>query len=492
MPLMHFQKTLLEKVRHAPDQPGCYLMRDWSGKIVYIGKANSLRKRVSSYFRLATLRNASPKSLALLHSIRDIEFIVCNSDAEAILTEGKLIKEYKPRFNVKFRDDKRFLLIKADPCETFPRLSLCRIQTDNKSMYFGPFPSSSVARMAFDIVIKKLGLRQCTVRMPDRQTYKHCINDIVAYCSAPCINKITAEQYRKRFNLACELLGSPKAGFIEEIKNEMNKSASVQDFERAVVLRDLMLYMRDLATRRISMTADRKTKMQDTATALREITTFLRLPHIPHLIEAFDISSISGTYCVGSMVCFVDGHAKPQRYRRYKIKSEETHDDTAMMAEIVRRRFTRIKTENLEIPNMVLIDGGAVHAKSARRELRKLGFGQIPVIGLAKRYEELYCDWTSKPIRLPLDSSALKLLQRIRDEAHRFAISYHLKLRHKRIRESILDEIPEIGPKRKKILLNHFGSVQKIAKATAEELSNVPTISKKMATIILEKLSNTT
>ena len=486
---MQFPKSLLEKVREAPDQPGCYIMRDWSGKIVYIGKASSLRKRVSSYFRQATLRRATPKSRALLHSIRDIEFIVCKSEAEAILTEGKLIKEYKPRFNVKFRDDKRFLLIKANPGEPFPRLSLCRIQNDNQSLYFGPFPSSSVARMALDIVVKKTGLRQCKVREPDKQTYKHCINDIVAYCSAPCINKISPDEYKKRFNMACELLSSAKAGFIEEIREEMNHAASLQDFERAAVLRDLMLYMRDALTRRISMTADKKLKLQNIATALNEITRFLKLPRTPHLIEAFDISSISGTYCVGSMVCFVDGNPQPQRYRRYKIKSTEAHDDIAMMAEVVRRRFTRIKAENLEVPDMVLIDGGALHAESARRELKKLGFKQIPVIGLAKRYEELYCQWSSSPVRLPFDSPALKLLQRIRDEAHRFAISYHLRLRQKCIRESILDEIPGLGPQRKKILLQHFGSVYKIAKATVEELASLPTISKKMATIILEKLS---
>ena len=238
------QNSLKKKLQTLPDRPGCYLMRDRRGTIIYVGKAVSLRKRVRSYFRDASLRSASPKLRSLVHSVADLEFVPTRNEAEAILTEGRLIKDYRPRYNVSFRDDKRFLLIRADLAEPFPRLRLCRFERPDGARYFGPYASSAAARMALDFAEKKFGLRKCSPRVPDATTCRHCINDIVRYCSAPCVGRIGEAEYRGRVEEAAAFLRGEKGELLRRMREEMERLSAALEFERAAALRDRIEQMR--------------------------------------------------------------------------------------------------------------------------------------------------------------------------------------------------------------------------------------------------------
>jgi excinuclease ABC subunit C len=227
-----------QKLKALPDKPGCYLMRDRKGTIIYVGKAISLRKRVASYFRDSTLRKAPPKLRSMVNSIADIEVITVKGEAEALLTESNLIKTYRPRYNVLMRDDKQYPSLRADPREPFPRITTCRIIRDDTALYFGPFPSDSVVHTVLDFVEKRFGLRKCTPIHPDADTYEHCINDIVRFCSAPCVARVTPEEYRARFDDACAFLRGERMGIINELKEQMQHAAHEQDYEKAAILRD--------------------------------------------------------------------------------------------------------------------------------------------------------------------------------------------------------------------------------------------------------------
>ena len=238
---MKIPERVKRKLDDLPDRPGCYMMRDRRGRIVYVGKAASLRKRVRSYFRDATFRNAPPKLRGLIRSVADIDIIVVRTEAEALLTEGRLIKDYKPRYNVSFRDDKRFLLLRADPDVPFPRLKLCRIRRKDPARYFGPYASSAAARATLDFAEKQFGLRKCTPRIPDRDTYRHCMNDIIRHCSAPCIGTVDETGYHERFEEACAFLRGERPTILQELRDAMGAAAAALDFERAAALRDTWL-----------------------------------------------------------------------------------------------------------------------------------------------------------------------------------------------------------------------------------------------------------
>ncbi|NQT91556.1 MAG: excinuclease ABC subunit UvrC, partial [Lentisphaerae bacterium] len=475
-----------------PDKPGCYLFRDRRGRIIYVGKAASLRKRVQSYFRDATLRSANPKLRGLIRSVADLDFVVVRNEAEAVLTEGRLIKEYKPRYNVSFRDDKRFLLLRADAGQPFPQLKLCRIRRDDEAAYFGPYASAAAARETQDFVEKTFGLRKCSPRIPDGETYRHCINDIVRYCSAPCVGKVDADTYAERFEEACAFLRGKRPAYLKEIEQKMLEASREMDFEKAAALRDTLLSVRAAVKQNARVSSTPEMKRMRAIEGIRELKTVLDLPKIPRTIEAFDVSNISGTYAVASMVCFVDGVPRRNRYRRFRIRTVQGSDDPAMMAEVVRRRFSRVLREGERLPDLVLVDGGLTQLGAASSELCRLGQPDLPVAGLAKKLEELYRGGQRLPVRLPADSPGLQVLQRLRDEAHRFAIAYHLRLRGRRIRESALDEIPGVGPRKKEALLNRFGSVSRLAAATEDELASVAGIGRRLATTILEELGETT
>ncbi len=474
-----------DKLAALPDKPGCYLMRDRKGTIIYVGKALSLRRRVQSYFRPATLRDAPPKLRSLINSVADLETVTVRNEAEALLTESALIKQYRPRFNIVLRDDKRYLALRADPRDPVPRLATCRILRDDHALYFGPFPSAAVVRAVLDFTEKRYGLRKCHPIHPDAETYKHCINDIVRFCSAPCVARVTPEAYRARFDEACAFLRGERLGVIEEVKAQMQVAAAARDFEKAATLRDTWIALREMVKQRVRAVATPEMHAADALAGLRELQRLLGLPAVPALIEGFDISNLFGTHSVASLVAAADGLPDRRLYRRFRIRTVEGADDPRSMAEVIGRRYARVRDEGKPLPGLVLIDGGVTQLRAARAALASLGLGHVPAVGLAKQQEEIVLDDGRPPLLLPRDSDALRVLTRLRDEAHRFALDYHRRLRGRLIRESALDEIPGIGPAKKNALLTRFGSVHRLARASLADLESVPGIDRTLAEAIL-------
>jgi excinuclease ABC subunit C len=474
-----------------PDRPGVYIMRDRTGRVIYVGKAVSLRKRVQTYFRAATLRHADPKLRGLIKSVADLDVLELRTEEEATLTEGRMIKEYRPRYNVSFRDDKRFLLLKIDMKEPFPRLTLARIRKEDGAVYLGPYGSAASARAAQEFVEKRYGLRQCRPRVPTAVDHRHCINDIVRYCSAPCIGAVDRAGYAERVVEACAFLRGERREVLAELEAEMKAAAAERDFERAAALRDTLLKLREALRRRVRGDKSFSVKAEEARAGVLALQAVLGLPAPPEVIECYDISNISGTHAVGSLVCAVHGEPARARYRLFRVKTVEGIDDPGMMAEVIRRRFSRALAERQPLPDLVVVDGGITQLRAARAELDRLGLSSLPAAGLAKRFEELHYEvpGVRSPILLPEDSVALKVLKQIRDEAHRFALTYHRKLRAQRIRDSRLDEIAGIGKKRKAILLSHFGSVRRLRRATPEEIAAVPGIGGEMARVIADALA---
>lgn len=487
---MSFSKIIRDKLKALPDEPGCYLMRDRDGKIVYVGKAASLRKRVQSYFREHTRRTAQPKIRSLINSIADFDIVVLKSEAEAILTEGKLIKEYRPYYNTLWKDDKRFLMIRVDVQHPFPTLQKCRIRKNDGAVYFGPYTSGLAVKVAIEFLERQFGLRRCRPRVPDGDSYKHCSNDIVANCSAPCVGRVSEADYRARVDTACAFLRGERMEVLKALRADMEKASDEQRFEDAAALRDLLLHLQTTVKERAKVRKTPKMKQDEARLGLAELQKQLKLPTEPRVIECFDISNISGTNSVASMVCSVDGVPYPNRYRRFRIKTVEGADDPRSMAEVVHRRYSRLLNEQKPLPGLVMVDGGITQLRAAKAELVALGLDALPIVGLAKRYEELVWDveHNSGNLVLPRHSAGLTVVTRLRDEAHRFAISYHRDLRRKRIMESRLDEIPGIGASKKEALLKHFGSIARLARAEVEAIAEAPGIGRKTAELIRSEL----
>ncbi len=524
---------LKAKLRDVPHKPGVYLMKDRFGSIIYVGKAKSLRKRLSSYFTPAKSRMADLKTRALIKSIWDFEIHVVRNEPESLLLEGKLIKEYRPKYNVSFRDDKRFLLLKVHLDDPFPRFQLCRLRKEDGSRYFGPFPHSGALRTTIQWMNKEFGLRNCRPLFPGENDYKHCNDDIIKNCSAPCIGNISEVDYKERVEAACEFLAGKSKLMLESLKAEMQHAAEKLDFERAADLRDMLDQMKKTVSptrqfrrgRGVPKTGDGIDPMED----VRELQEVLMMDRPPLVMECFDISNISATHNVASMVRFTNGAPDNQNYRRYRIKTVQGQDDFASMAEVVRRRYSRILLEARErvgeeadysqegplealrrlekelevrdeigvsgggkkakrfvrLPDLVIVDGGKGQLSSACKELQRLGLQELPIIGLAKQREEIFRPGQSDPIVLDHGRGALKMLQRIRDEAHRWANGYNELLMKRRVSESILDDCPGVSLRRKKALLETFGSVARLRKATAEQIAAVEGISATLAESIL-------
>lgn len=488
---MEFSKAIKEKLKMLPDQPGCYLMRDRDGKIIYIGKAASLRKRVQSYFRKHTRKTAQPKIRSLINSIEDFDIVVLKSEAEAILTEGKLIKEFRPHYNTLWKDDKRFQMIRVDMQHPFPTITRCRIKKNDGAMYFGPYTSGMAAKVAVEFLERRFGVRRCRPRRPDAETYKHCNDDIIANCSAPCIGNVSEEEYRLRIEDVCAFLQGDRMDILKDLRAEMHHFAGEQKFEEAAALRDMLMHLHDAVKEKAKVRKTPKMKQDEARKGLKELQNQLGLSAEPRVIECFDISNISGTNSVASMVCSVDGVPFPNRYRRFRIKTVKGADDPRSMAEVVRRRYSRLQRENKPFPGLIMVDGGITQLRAAKAELVELGLDDLPIVGLAKRYEEIVWDYVGNTgnLILPRHSAGLTVVTRLRDEAHRFAITYHRELRSKRIMESRLDEIPGIGPSKKELLLKHFGSIARLKKARVEEIAEAPGIGVKTAQIIKDELN---
>ena len=478
------------KLVDLPHKPGIYLMKDRLGTVIYVGKARDLRKRVGQYFHPSRRMGWDVKFRALVDSISDFDVHTVKGEAEALLLESRLIKEYKPRYNVSFRDDKRYLMLKVNLKDPIPRFGLTRLKIDDGARYFGPFPSSTALRRTLDLARHKFNLRGCKPLTPGENDYKHCLYGHLEVCSAPCVEKVSREQYRMQVESACAFLDGHCAEMAGELEAAMQKAAEAQDYERAAKLRDQIDALRDTTrkTTRYHRLPNELPLAIDPKRDLALLAKELGLASPPARIEGFDISNISGTFMVASMVVFRNGRPANGDYRRYKMKSVQSQDDFACMAEAVGRRYARLKKEKRPMPDLIVIDGGKGQLSSAVGELKQLGLEKVPIIGLAKEFEEIYFPNQNKSLRLGLDNNALKLLQRVRDESHRFANTFNAELRLKKISESVLDDFPGIGVGRKTRLLKHFGSVAKLREATVEEIIAVPGFGTKTAAALRDYL----
>ena len=465
------------KIADLPHKPGVYLMKDRFGTVIYVGKARDLRKRVSTYFHPSRRMSWDLKLNALIEAVHDLDTHSVRTEPEALLLEGKLIKEYQPRYNISFRDDKRFLLVKVNLNDPIPRFVLTRLRQEDGARYFGPFVHSASARHTLTLARRKFNLRGCRPFTPGPEDYKHCLYGHLKYCTAPCIGNIPLEDYRRQVVAACDFLDGQTGEMERDLEEQMKKAAAAEEFEKAAQYRDALSDLRRTTqkTKKFPRTPYTLPIALDSKRDLAELARELNLSAAPSRIEGFDISNISGTFAVASLVSFRDGKPDRSNYRRFRMKTVTGQDDFACMAETVRRRYTRLAREAPgALPDLIVIDGGKGQLNSAMAELVLLGLQQIAVIGLAKEFEEIYRPGQPEPLRLGHDSGALKLLQRVRDESHRFANTYNAQLRLKKISESILDEFPGIGQQRKMALLKKFGSVQRLRLATLEDIAAVP------------------
>ena len=517
---MAVSEHIRKKLSAVPHKPGVYLHKDRFGTVIYVGKALDLRKRVSQYFQKSRRHGWDLKFNTLVEAIHDFDIHVVRSEPEALLLESKLIKEFKPRFNISLRDDKRYLMLKVNLNDPIPNFTFTRLKKDDGARYFGPFVNSLALRNTVALARKQFNLRGCRVFTPGAADYKHCLYAHLKNCTAPCVGNVTQAQYLEQVKAACDFLEGQCREMQPQLEAEMKKAAAAHDFEKAAELRDLIRDLNDTwkKTEKFTRVPYNLPLAINPESDLVALAKILDLPAPPMRIEGFDISNISGTFVVASCVSFKNGRPDRANYRRFKIKGFAGQDDFASIAEVVRRRYSRLKNENenavapeqktndedsglaipqelqklvnetarkvrcghavknspTALPDLILIDGGKGQLGMACAELKKLGLEKIPVIGLAKEFEEIYLPDKSLPLRLGLDHPAVKLLQRLRDECHRVANSYNAQLRLKKISESVLDEFPGIGETRKKALLKKFGSVQRLKMATLEQLSAIP------------------
>ena len=462
---------LRERLKTVPNRPGCYLMRDARGVIIYVGKAKNLRHRVLGYFRPGA-RHA-PKVRSMVNTVADLEFMTVKNEAEALLTEASLIKKYKPHFNILMRDDKRYLALRADLSLDFPMFTTCRIVREDGAMYFGPFPSAPVVRAAKDFVEKHYGLRGCRCIFPDEDAKRHCMADKIRYCTAPCLGRITPEEYRRRFDEACAFLNGDRPQVIGDLVAEMETAATECDFEKAARLRDTIGALREM-TKRHFVRKSPEMRKEDALKGIAELADALKLKTPPRVIECVDISNLFGTHSVASLVVSIDGMPDRRYYRHFRIETVEGADDPRSMAEIVRRRYGPESSLTSKSPraDLFICDGGITQLRAARAAFKEIGVTDIPTVGLAEKMEILVTDDERGEIVLPRDSQGLFVAIRLRDEAHRFAITHHRSLRDRTIRESVLDEIPGIGPAKKVALLKRFRSTRGIGKASVEDIAS--------------------
>jgi excinuclease ABC subunit C len=569
-------EQIKNKLALLPAQPGCYLMKDRQGTIIYVGKAKVLKNRVRSYFT----GSHDGKTLRLVNEIEDFEYIVTSSDMEALLLEINLIKKYDPKYNIMLKDDKSYPFIKLT-AERHPKLIITRKVKKDSGKYFGPYPNVQAANETKKLLDRIYPLRKCST-LPDRV----CLYYHLGQCLAPCVKEVSKEEYKQITDEISRFLNGGYKDIKQDLTAKMAAAAEELDFERAKEFRDKIAHIEATMEKQKMTTTDftdrdvfgysvdkgwmcvqvffiRQGKLIEREVSMfpihnepeEDILTYLgqfysknehfkpkeilvpegvdlemaegllgvkvlkpqrgkkkELVHLasknarialeekfslidrdeertikavenlgkqmgiytPHRIESFDNSNIQGTDPVSAMIVFIDGKPEKREYRKYKIKSVKGPDDYESMREVVRRRYTRVLREALPLPDLIIIDGGKGHIESARDVLEnELGL-DIPIAGLAKddrhRTSQLLYGNPLQVIELPRNSQEFYLLQRIQDEVHRFAITFHRQLRGKSAFQSILDDIDGIGEKRKKALLKHFGSVKKMREATVEEL----------------------
>lgn len=606
------EMSLHEKLAQLPDKPGVYLFRDSAGQILYVGKARSLKNRVSTYFQKESAGN--PRLQLLLGKACDLDSILCDSEMEALLLEYNLIKEHHPPYNIRFRDDKRFPFIKVVLTDPFPYMTIVRKRENDKNRYFGPFVSSQAMRETLKILRKIFQIRSCTMKITGHD--RPCLYYHLKECTAPCISKINREEYRKTIEGAIQFLEGRGETLIKELKNSMETSAENLRFEQAAGIRDQIeslekallrqkvvsergqdedyvgvaskagLYagevfhvrqgrligkeevvfesaevseesnlqaflekyyqergpiptrillsreipeigvlekflsekagspvqvempkrgekkrMLDLleknARHSLEMALLKEMRMQGMMEALESLQKLFHLPVLPFRIEGYDISTLFGRESVGSMVVFRGGKPEKKDYRKFFIAHAAAPDDFAMMEEMLMRRFqhfgpsgTPLPSQSEDssfsaVPDLILLDGGRGQLSVGVKVLKRFPHLRIPILSLAKEEEEIYHPEFSKPVQLSRHHSGLKLLQQVRDEAHRFAVTYHKARRDKQVSRSTLETVPGIGEKRARKLLTAFGSLDQIKVAEPARISQVLQCSRSLADKVL-------
>jgi len=611
--------TIPEKLRRLPDKPGIYLMKNAGGEIIYVGKAVSLKNRVRSYFQAG--QNLSPKVRSMVSHVTDLDYILTDSEVEALILENNLIKKHRPKYNIRLKDDKTYPYLKVTVDEDYPRVLMTRRVLRDGAKYYGPYTDVGAVKDTLHILRKLFPLRTCKKKSVEREK-RACLNYHIKQCLAPCAGRIDPARYGEMVREISLFLEGRQEDLIKQLSAEMEKAAAELSFERAAELRDRLLALQKVVEKQKIVTCDlgdqdviamvregdescmqvffirggkllgrehyildetagladgevlnafikqyynqveyvpgeillpgvleeegviaswlaekrggrvrfrvprrgeklrllelveknaaeqlanhraqREREQARTIGAMDELQLALGLPDRPWRIEGFDISNTQGTESVGSMVVFERGMPKNQDYRRFKIKTVEGPNDFASMQEVIRRRFSRALKEQADaksgklaeekakfavIPDLVIIDGGKGQLNAAREAMRELGFSAVPTFGLAKENEWLFTEDRSEPIILARNSEGLYLIQRVRDEAHRFAVTYHRMLRGQRNLRSLLDDIPGVGPKRRKALLEHFRSMSRLKQATVDELTTIDGISRSLAEDIFE------
>ena len=623
------QSPFEHRLRVTPEKPGVYLMKDARNEVLYVGKASVLRNRLRSYF--GSRNGQPPKIRRMMSRMTDFEFIVTDTEAEALILENTLIKRYKPYFNARLKDDKTYPYLKIDLTEDFPRVYITRQVAQDGARYFGPFATASSVRKTMDLIKKLFPYRSCTKVITGRDP-RPCLEYYIHRCVAPCSGLATKEEYAQVVQQVIMFMEGNTEAVTRELKKKMVSAAEELEFERAAVLRDQVRGIDQVAeeqqvkvesnsggemdfialaqgtnetwveiffirrgkligrdhffmegtqddspevimgqfVRQFYQTAlvippvvyiqhpledhelirdwmkerrsggvrlvcpkrGQQKKLMDVVEenavqglaqhrikwlnnsdvlqqAMGELEEELSLPALPLRMECYDISHVQGTNLVGSMVVFQGGRPKTSHYRRFQIQTVDGVDDYASMQEMLRRRFKRLadsrserqQTSSLEStsggkdlsawaiePDLVIIDGGKGHLSAALEVLLELGLDDIPLAALAKENEWLYVPHTPEPIELPRNSQGLYLVQRIRDEAHRFAITYHRNLRSKSGLRSSIDMVTGIGPKRKRMLLRRFGSIQGIKDAPIDDIAAVPGLTRSLAVRLKQTL----
>ena len=617
-------ERLREQRLSLPDQPGVYVFRDRRGKVIYVGKAKSIRKRVASHFSNPTMYGTT----ALTSEIDDIQPLVVTTEAEALLTEQNFIKQYKPKFNIRLRDDKSYPYIAISLDEDFPRVYFTRERHKSKRVYFGPYSSAKRVRNTLDLLGKIFLFRSCEGTEPGRHSGSPCLDYYIKRCGAPCVGYVSKEEYREGIDGVVAFLSGRFKQIERDLEKKMYFAAGQQDYEQATIERNRLQSVKALLERqrvaeggagtydavavalegteanaqvfqvrdgvlsdrqsfyldnqaeqnaaivveefmlqfyagalsipplivvqgvvaegselgvlgellgerrgsqveiraserggklRILELAERNAKLaldqeklkserkrQQRVDSLNGLQSALNLDTLPVRIECFDISHVGGTHTVASMVVFEGGAPKKSDYRRFTIRSHDGNDDFASMSEVLGRRFAQWEKQTEKspydanrdasfaaLPNLIVIDGGKGQLGAGVGPLQGFIDRGVAVVSLAKRIEEVFLPGVPNPVLMAHDTPELQLLQRVRDEAHRFAITHHRIRRDKAMTESIMDELPGIGPSRKRALLKHFGSPEAVLGASREDLENVPGFPQKVARDLYAHLNKT-
>jgi excinuclease ABC subunit C len=463
-------EDLKSRVAALPDRPGVYLFKDQRGVPVYIGKAVSIRKRVRSHFRY--FGESFSKEGVMLGEVRAIDFFETPSEAEALLLEASLVKENQPKYNQLLKDDKSYPFLKITN-EDLPRLLVVRGRKPDGGKYFGPFTEAGLLRKAVDLLRRLFPLRTC-----DPMPGKVCLMYHIGQCKGPCVGEIDRRQYLEIVKELEYFLEGRREALVRNLLRRMKEYSRAREYEKAKAVYEEIR----------ALSAFSRPKKTASASVLNDLMDALFLPGLPIRIEGFDISNIMGKEAVGSMVVFMNGKPARSEYRLFHIRTVRGIDDYEMMREVVRRRYTRVLGEKQKLPDLVLIDGGKGHLAAAKKELDALDLKDLPVISIAKQHEHIFTPGRETPFIFPLSSPILHLVQHLRDEAHRFAISHFRRLHKKEAMVSALDSIPGIGPKTREKLLKKFGSVSRIKKLSEEELVARGGLSRRTARNIVEKL----